>query len=90
MDPNIEAFITENPDWYVEGDELVAGFEFKDFAVVQEKVHAIMRLADSHDHHPTVAFTYNTIEIKTVTHDAGNTITKKDLELAKGISEIVT
>jgi 4a-hydroxytetrahydrobiopterin dehydratase len=89
MDRQIETFITNHPDWYVEGDELVAGFEFKDFIAVQEIVGKIMKIATEQDHHPAVTFGYNTVEIKTVTHDAGNTITEKDFKLAEAISKVV-
>ncbi len=90
MESNIEAFIADHADWYVEDEKLVAGFEFTSFSAVKDAVTEIMRLAGKYDHHPEVTFGYNTIEVKTVTHDAGNQITEKDLKLAEVISEFMT
>lgn len=90
MDKEIEKFIIDYPDWYVEEGQLVAGFEFKDFQAVKKAVGEILLIADEQNHHPTVTFGYNTIEIKTVTHDAGDIITDKDFALAKAISEVVS
>lgn len=86
---DIETFITEYPDWYQEENELVAGFEFKTFAAVTEKVKALLTEIASSNHHPTVTFGHNSIEISTTTHDAGSSITEKDMKLAKMISEIM-
>ena len=90
MEEKIDKFIEENPDWYVEDGCLVAGFEFKSFDAVKPVVSRIMNLAEKLDHHPEVAFGYKTIEVKTVTHEAGNQITEKDFELAEKISEIIS
>ena len=89
MNIEIEEFIDKYPDWYVENGKLVAGFEFKDFSGVQNLVSVIINSADELNHHPDVQFGYNTVEVKTVTHDEGNTITDKDFSLAKAISEAV-
>lgn len=89
MEQNIEQFIADHADWYVEEEKLAAGFEFTSFTAVKDTVTEIMRLAGEYDHHPEVTFGYNTIEVKTVTHDEGNQITEKDLKLAEAISEMV-
>ena len=85
----LEEFISTYPDWYQEEDELVAGFEFAAFDVVKDIVPKLMDVIEKEDHHPTVTFGYNTIEIRTTTHDAGNKITEKDLSLAEKISEVI-
>ncbi len=85
----IEYFISEFPDWYQEGEELVAGFEFEDFQGVTALLTHLVEIIEECDHHPTVTFGYNTIEIKTTTHDEGNKITQKDLEIARKISNLV-
>lgn len=85
----IDTFITENSDWQVKDDQLIAKFELADFSEVQAKIKEIMKIADEQNHHPTVTFSYKTIEIKTVTHDAGNTLTDRDFELAKAVSSVV-
>jgi 4a-hydroxytetrahydrobiopterin dehydratase len=86
---DIETFITKHPDWYEEMGFLVAGYEFADFAGVQAAVAGIMNIASEQDHHPEVTFGYNTILVRTVTHDAGNKITEKDFALAEVISDLM-
>ena len=44
--------------------------------------------AEKMNHHPTWTNTYNQVEIRLCTHDAGNTITQKDEDLAEAISQI--
>lgn len=89
MEADIKEFIANSQDWHEESGFLVAGFEFKDFEAVQNVIQKIMKLADEQNHHPAVTFGYNTVEIKTVTHDAGNQITEKDFKLAEAISATV-
>lgn len=48
-----------------------------------------MDLSGQADHHPLVTFSYNNLTINLVTHDAGNKITEKDIELAKAIDEAI-
>jgi 4a-hydroxytetrahydrobiopterin dehydratase len=40
------------------------------------------------NHHPTWINTYNRIQVKLTTHDAVNTITQYDRELAKVLDEV--
>ena len=89
MNKEIEYFISKNPDWSFEDGKLVAGFEFTSFEVVKKLVPKIMELANELDHHPEVTFGYKTIEIATTTHEANNSVTEKDFELAQKISEIM-
>lgn len=45
--------------------------------------------AEKMNHHPNWSNVYNKVTIELTTHDEGNTITKKDRELAAAIDEIV-
>ena len=44
--------------------------------------------AEALQHHPTWTNTYNSVEIWLTTHDANNTITSKDWQLAKEIDGV--
>jgi 4a-hydroxytetrahydrobiopterin dehydratase len=44
-------------------------------------------IAEKMNHHPTWTNTYNKVEIRLSTHDAGNTVTEKDRKLASSITE---
>lgn len=85
---DLELFCTQHPDWYVEDDCLVAGFEFVDFTGVTKVLPELLTVITECDHHPVVTFDYNTIEIRTTTHDAGNTITDRDFDLAEKLSTV--
>ena len=45
-------------------------------------------LAEKMNHHPDWKNCWNKVEIRLSTHDAGNVITQKDMDLAEGISKI--
>jgi 4a-hydroxytetrahydrobiopterin dehydratase len=45
-------------------------------------------LADAMNHHPRWAQNYTLVEVWLTTHDAANTVTEKDIELATGINQL--
>jgi 4a-hydroxytetrahydrobiopterin dehydratase len=74
--------------WNVESDKLKKEFKFNDF---KEAASFIMRIAfeaEALQHHPELCNVYNKVEIGLTTHDAGDKITQKDVELAKSIETI--
>lgn len=89
MKQEIKDFIAKNQDWSVKENFLVATFEFEDFSAVQNVVNILMKLAEAQNHHPDITFTYNTVEVRTTTHDVGLKITEKDIMLASSISEVM-
>ncbi len=44
--------------------------------------------AEKADHHPNWSNVYNRVSIHLTTHDAGNTVTAKDVDLAVAINQI--
>ena len=75
--------------WKEIDNELVREFEFKDFSEAFAFITRVAILAEKHNHHPWWSNVYNKVTIKLTTHDAGNTITKKDKNLAEEISKIL-
>ena len=75
--------------WKEENNELVRKFEFKDFVEAFGFMTKVAILAEKANHHPWWSNVYNEVEIKLTTHDAGNTITEKDRNLAKAIDKLV-
>ncbi len=69
-------------EWVETPDGLFRVFEFTGFpeaiAWMSEAVNHIERS----NHHPEWKNIYNRVEVKLCTHSAGNTVTKKDRELA--------
>ncbi|MBL4651682.1 MAG: 4a-hydroxytetrahydrobiopterin dehydratase [Flavobacteriales bacterium] len=71
--------------WKEINDELIENFEFKNFVEAWGFMNKVALLAEKANHHPTWSNVYNKVEIRLNTHDAGNTVTQKDRDLAKSI-----
>lgn len=48
----------------------------------------VAELAQYADHHPDILITYKKVTVTTSTHDAGDTVTEKDLSLARQVNEL--
>lgn len=75
--------------WTEENNELVKKFKFSDFSEAFGFMTRVAILAEKQNHHPWWSNVYNEVEIRLTTHDAGNTITDKDRELAAAIDELL-
>jgi 4a-hydroxytetrahydrobiopterin dehydratase len=62
---------------------------FKDFQEAFVFMERVAELAEREAHHPKWCNLYNKLEIWLSTHDAGNTVTDKDRNLAKLIDELL-
>ena len=81
----IQTALQSLPGWSYEEQALVKEFKFSNF---REAISFIMRMsfyAEELNHHPELFNVYNTVQIKLTTHDAGNQVTQKDLDLAAAI-----
>lgn len=67
---------------------LKAEFKFKDFRQAFAFMTEVAFAAEAANHHPEWSNVYNTVVVKLTTHDAGNTVTQKDHDLAFSISNI--
>ncbi len=74
------------PLWSRKGDSLLSQFVFGDFIEAFRFLTAVAFLAEKYHHHPVIHNVYNRVELQLSTHDAGNKITQKDIELANAIS----
>lgn len=75
--------------WQEKDNKLYRAFEFKDFSEAFSFMCRVALLAEKKNHHPTWTNTWNKVEIWLNTHDAGDIVTDKDRELAKGIDKLV-
>lgn len=71
--------------WREENNALYAELRFRDFADAFKFMTLVAELAETHAHHPNWSNVYNQVFIRLTTHDAGNTITQKDYDLARAI-----
>lgn len=74
--------------WKEENDALNAEFKFTNFTKAFAFMTQVAFVAEKLDHHPEWSNVYGTVRIKLTTHDAGNTVTSKDREMAKAIETI--
>ncbi len=74
--------------WQYADDTISRSFEFNSF---REAVSFIVRMAfeaESLDHHPELSNVYSRVHVALRTHDAGDTVTEMDIELARRINQI--
>ena len=89
LTPNqIAAELTKLDGWNHLEDSLVKTFRFGDFREAFGFMVRVAFIAEELNHHPRFDNTYNTVSLTLNTHDAGNTVTEKDLTLAARIQEL--
>lgn len=78
----IQSTLGKLPGWSLEGNALAKTYQFKSF---REAVSFMVRVAfeaEALEHHPDWSNSYNRVMVKLSTHDAGDKVTAKDVELA--------
>ncbi|MDY0097079.1 MAG: 4a-hydroxytetrahydrobiopterin dehydratase [Candidatus Dojkabacteria bacterium] len=76
-------------DWEENSNKLEKVDEFKNFVQAIKFVNKIVPIAEEAKHHPDIKiFEYKKVKIMLTTHDKGNNITKKDIQLANEIDKI--
>ncbi len=75
-------------NWLAKDNKLTKTFEFKDFIEAFSFLSKVALLAEKIDHHPEIFNVYNKVVLSLQTHDAGNTITQKDYDLADAIDAL--
>lgn len=74
--------------WKIERDALTRTLEFGSFREAMSFMVRAAFEAEALNHHPEWTNVYDRVTIRLTTHHAGNTITAKDVELAKRIEKI--
>lgn len=87
--PNIQFEITQLTAWQSDKQALVRSFIFESFSDALGFIVRVGLIAEKLNHHPEIYNVYNKVTIRLSTHDAGNTVTLKDIELAKQIDTLV-
>lgn len=80
--------IAELDGWKFSNDKIHKDFLFNDF---KEAIGFILKVgfeAERLAHHPEIYNVYNRVSIALQTHDAGNKVTNKDIELARDIETL--
>lgn len=74
--------------WVEEDNRLRRTFKFSNFVEAFGFMSKVAIIAEKMDHHPNWSNVYNKVEIELTTHDAGNTITQNDRDLAAAIDAL--
>lgn len=90
-DNEIDYNLTTLKGWELDDNEsrITKAFTFKNFKEAFDTMTKIGLVAEEIGHHPDWYNSYNRLNIKLSTHDAGG-LTMKDFELAQRIEEITT
>ncbi|MCK7558240.1 4a-hydroxytetrahydrobiopterin dehydratase [Chitinophaga sedimenti] len=75
--------------WQEKDKQLYRSFQFKDFKEAFGFMTKVALIAEKMDHHPNWTNVYNKVEIFLCTHEAGDTVTDKDHQLAKAIDGLL-
>lgn len=75
-------------DWRKLALGLHARYRIPDFPAGAAFVSAVAEAAEAANHHPDVKLSYGLVDIELCTHEDGNRVTAKDVELAREISRI--
>ena len=76
-------------NWTEQNNSLYRKIEFKDFSEALAFMVRAGLQAEKMNHHPLWTNVYNKVEIWLSTHDAGDIITEKDVQLAEKINALV-
>ena len=76
-------------NWTEQQNKLYRKIEFKNFSEALAFMVRAGLEAEKMNHHPLWTNVYNKVEIWLSTHDAGDIITEKDIQLAEKINAIV-
>lgn len=76
------------PGWKSEGDALTKTFKFGSFREAMGFMTRVAFEAEELNHHPDWTNVYNRVVMRLNTHDAGDKVTGKDVELATRAQKI--
>jgi 4a-hydroxytetrahydrobiopterin dehydratase len=75
-------------DWRLLAQALHARYRIADFSAGAAFVGAVASAAEAASHHPDLKLTNGVVDVSVCTHEDGLWITRKDIDLARTISEI--
>jgi 4a-hydroxytetrahydrobiopterin dehydratase len=75
-------------NWSEHHNALVREFQFEAYLDGLAFVQRVGELAELVQHHPHITIDYTNVRISLQTHDEGNVVTEKDLEMARAINKL--
>ena len=86
----IETALAKLKEWSGDQQGLKRKLIFRDFRGAMKFMQACIEGIEQRNHHPAWCNIYNSVDIQLNTHDAGNRVTKKDVDLAEFIDSILS
>lgn len=82
---SIVVALNDLPGWSFADDKLTKTYKLADFRAALAFIVRIGLEAEVANHHPELFNVYSTVTISLCTHDAGDKVTQKDVDLAAAI-----
>ena len=87
-DADLQTALQSLANWQVQQGKLHGEFRFGDFVAAFAFMTQVAFAAEAAGHHPEWSNLYNRVTIDLMTHDAGNAISQRDVDLAQRINQL--
>ena len=87
-DDQVRAALAGLPGWRHADDALAKTFTFDGFRAALAFIVRVGFEAEQRNHHPEIRNVYNRVWLALTTHDAGDRVTERDLDLARAIEAL--
>ncbi len=84
----INEALAKLPGWTFAEDKLSREYRFANFTEAMGFINEMAFACEKANHHPEMFNVYSRVEIGLTTHDAGNKVTQKDVDLAAELEKI--
>ena len=84
----INESLAKLPGWTFAKDKLSREYRFANFTEAMGFITEMAFACEKANHHPELFNVYSRVEIVLTTHDAGNKVTQKDVDLAAELEKI--
>ena len=84
----IEETLAKLPGWTFAEDKLSREYRFANFTEAMGFITEMAFACEKANHHPELLNVYSRVEIGLTTHDAGDKVTQKDVDLAAELEKI--
>jgi len=77
----------ESSTWQEANGKLQKEYQFNDFTEALDFINKLAVICEKENHHPEINWIYNKVKLNLCTHDAGDVVTEKDINLSRLIDE---
>ncbi|MEC9080472.1 MAG: 4a-hydroxytetrahydrobiopterin dehydratase [Verrucomicrobiota bacterium] len=84
----IQDYLNKLHGWALADDSIHKTYQFGSFSEAIGFITEMAFACEEANHHPEISNVYGTVFLRLRTHDAGNKVTQKDLDLAEQIEKL--